>query len=84
MSDGLRAAIAGIGAYVPPKIISNADLERLVDTTDEWITQRTGIKQRHAVGPDESTATLAAEAGRRACRSAGARRVCRSAAARRA
>jgi 3-oxoacyl-[acyl-carrier-protein] synthase-3 len=67
----VRAVIAGVGAYVPEGVISNDDLARMVDTNDEWITQRTGIKQRHQVSPEESTSTLAAEAGRRACHEAG-------------
>lgn len=43
----IRAAITAVGGYVPPDVLSNADLEKMVDTTDEWITSRTGIKERH-------------------------------------
>ena len=71
MSNGLRAAITGCGAYVPSRILTNADLEQMVDTSDEWITQRTGIKQRRIADEKESTAYMAAEAGRRACQDAG-------------
>jgi len=63
--------MTGVGAYVPEKVLTNADLERMVDTSDEWITQRTGIKQRRVVSEGESTATMATEAGRRACAAAG-------------
>ncbi len=71
MSNGLRAAITGVGAYVPEKVLTNADLEKMVDTSDEWITQRTGIKERRVVCEEESTALMATEAGRRACEAAG-------------
>ncbi|MDY7010089.1 MAG: beta-ketoacyl-ACP synthase III [Planctomycetota bacterium] len=71
MNNVLRAAIAGVGAYVPASVLTNADFERIVDTSDEWITKRTGIKERHIVGEDESTVSLAVEASRRACENAG-------------
>jgi len=71
MSSELRAAIAGFGAYVPARVLTNQDLERMVETSDEWITKRTGIKQRRIAGDDESTASMATEACRRACDSAG-------------
>ena len=61
-----RAVIAGTGSAVPEKILSNEDFTKIVDTSDEWITTRTGIKTRHIAGDGESTATLAAEAARRA------------------
>src|SRR5512145_847578 len=60
------AAITGWGMAVPEQILTNADIERLVDTSDEWIRERTGIRERHISGPGESTSTLATEAGRRA------------------
>ena len=66
MLEKPRAAITGIGAVVPERVLSNADLEKIVDTSDEWITQRTGIKERRIVSEDESTATLAIESARRA------------------
>jgi len=71
MSRPLRAAIAGLGVAIPPKVMTNADLERIVDTSDEWITQRTGIKERHVVEPPQSTASLGAQAARAAIADAG-------------
>jgi 3-oxoacyl-[acyl-carrier-protein] synthase-3 len=62
----LTARIAGLGTSLPEKVLTNKDFERMVDTSDEWIMSRTGIRERHVVGPDESVATLAIEAGRRA------------------
>lgn len=60
------AIITGTGSYVPEKRLTNHDLAKIVDTSDEWITQRTGIKERRIAEPEESTATLAAHAARRA------------------
>jgi len=71
MDEGVRAAITGFGAYVPGKVLTNRDLERMVDTSDEWITQRTGIKERRIAAEAESTASMSTEAGRRACKDAG-------------
>ncbi len=65
------AIIAGTGSFVPEKRLTNDDLSKMVDTNDEWITQRTGIKERRIAGPGESTATLAAHAARRAVEAAG-------------
>ena len=65
-----RARISSLATYVPPKLLTNADLERLVDTTDEWILQRTGIRERHIVDPGVATSDLAAEAAREAIRRA--------------
>ncbi|KAB8140430.1 ketoacyl-ACP synthase III [Chloroflexia bacterium SDU3-3] len=65
------AAITGWGMAVPERRLTNADLERMVETSDEWITTRTGIRERRIVGPGESTSTLATEAGRRALAKAG-------------
>jgi 3-oxoacyl-[acyl-carrier-protein] synthase-3 len=59
-----RARISSLATYVPPKLLTNADLERLVDTTDEWILQRTGIRERHIVDAGVATSDLAAEAAR--------------------
>src|SRR5208283_3786489 len=56
---------------VPPHIVTNADIEKLVETTDEWITTRTGIRQRHVVQQDETASELAAEAARDAIGFAG-------------
>ncbi len=65
------AIITGTGSFLPEKRLTNEDLSRMVDTNDEWITQRTGIKERRIAGPSESTATLAAHAARRAVDAAG-------------
>jgi 3-oxoacyl-[acyl-carrier-protein] synthase-3 len=54
-----RVKIAGLGTYVPPRVLSNADLEKMVDTSDEWILQRTGIRERHIVDPGVATSDLA-------------------------
>ena len=71
MSVGLRAVIRGTGSALPKKRVSNAELAETVDTSDEWIVERTGIKFRHIAGLDETTATLAAEAARAALDAAG-------------
>jgi 3-oxoacyl-[acyl-carrier-protein] synthase III len=63
--------IAGLSTYVPPKVLTNADLERMVDTSDEWILQRTGIRERHIVEPGVATSDLAAVAARGAMAQAG-------------
>jgi 3-oxoacyl-[acyl-carrier-protein] synthase-3 len=65
------AIIAGTGSYVPEKRLTNDDLSRMVDTNDEWIIQRTGIKERRIAGTGESTATLASHAATRALKAAG-------------
>ena len=59
-----RAKISSIGTYVPPRLLTNADLEHMVATNDEWITERTGIRKRHIVDPGTSTSDLATEAAR--------------------
>ena len=66
-----KAVIVGTGSAVPEKVLNNADLEKMVDTSDEWITTRTGIKERRIVGPGESTATLALQASQKAIEQAG-------------
>src|SRR5712692_8116258 len=53
------AELAGTGRYVPERILTNADLEKMVDTSDQWIIERTGIRERHIAGPDESIACMA-------------------------
>ena len=63
--------IAGTGSYLPKKILSNADLEKMIDTTDEWIFTRTGIRQRHIAAKNEHTSDLALEAAKNAIASAG-------------
>jgi 3-oxoacyl-[acyl-carrier-protein] synthase III len=66
-----RVEIKSLATYVPPRLLTNADLERMVDTTDEWILQRTGIRQRHIVDEGTATSDLATEAAREAIRRAG-------------
>jgi len=61
----------GTGSYFPSNVLTNADLEQMVDTTDEWITDRTGIRQRHIIGPDETAGTMGAEAAKVAIEHAG-------------
>jgi 3-oxoacyl-[acyl-carrier-protein] synthase-3 len=63
--------IAGIGSYAPAGVLTNADLERLVDTTDEWIVQRTGMKRRHIASADQATSDLAVPAALAALSAAG-------------
>jgi 3-oxoacyl-[acyl-carrier-protein] synthase-3 len=65
------ASFRSIGAYVPEKILSNADLEKMVDTTDEWILKRTGIKERHIAADDEYTSDMAAKACEKAIERSG-------------
>ena len=62
----IRAKIIATGAYAPSRVLSNADLERLVETNDEWIVQRTGIRERRIKAPDEATSDLAIKAARQA------------------
>ncbi|MFE9633179.1 beta-ketoacyl-ACP synthase III [Streptomyces sp. NPDC006463] len=71
MTAGAPAAvICGVGGFVPPRVVTNEDLTRRLDTTDEWIRSRTGIGARHVVEPGTATSDLAVEAGRRALVSA--------------
>ncbi len=65
------SAITGWGMQVPEKVLTNADLERMVETSDEWITSRTGIKQRHIASPGETASTLSIAAARKALDRAG-------------
>src|SRR5208283_5292180 len=67
----LRARIIATGSYVPEKVLTNFDLEKIVSTTDEWITGRTGIKERRIAGEDQSTSDLALEASVNALKYAG-------------
>jgi len=66
-----HARIAGTGSYLPEKVLTNADLEKFVETTDEWIRERTGIRQRHIAAEGQTTGDLAFEAARRALDAAG-------------
>ncbi|WP_003542987.1 beta-ketoacyl-ACP synthase III [Desulfotomaculum nigrificans] len=70
-SNLVQAGIIGVGSYVPERILTNKDLEKMVDTSDEWITSRTGIKERRIADPEESTSELAVKAARRALAHAG-------------
>jgi len=67
----IRAVIMGTGSALPTRRVSNAELAQEVDTTDEWIVERTGIKFRYIAGPDETTATLATDAAKAALSAAG-------------
>jgi len=67
----LRSVVTGLGSYLPKRILSNADLEKMLDTSDAWITQRTGIKLRHIAAEDERTSTLATNAAQAALADAG-------------
>lgn len=67
----VRSAVTGVGAYLPEKVVTNADLAKFVDTSDEWIVERTGIRQRHQAAPDQPTSDLAVEAARKALAEAG-------------
>jgi 3-oxoacyl-[acyl-carrier-protein] synthase-3 len=69
--QGRTCAISGVGSYVPSKILTNAELEKMVDTTDEWIMSRTGIKERRLAAKNEFTSDLAAHAAQRALQMAG-------------
>ncbi len=66
-----RATIKSLATYVPPRVLTNADLEKMVETSDEWILQRTGIRERHIVDPGVATSDLAKEAAEEAIRRAG-------------
>jgi 3-oxoacyl-[acyl-carrier-protein] synthase-3 len=68
---GRTCSIAGVGSYLPARVLTNAELEKLVDTSDEWITTRTGIKERRVAAPDEFTSDMAARAASRALEHAG-------------
>jgi len=67
----MRSQIVGTGSYAPAKVLTNADLERMVETNDEWIVERTGIRERHVAATDEATSDMALEASRRALEMAG-------------
>jgi len=67
----IRSAVTGVGGYLPDNVMTNADLAKFVDTSDEWIIERTGIHQRHKALPGQATSDLAVEAARRALAAAG-------------
>ncbi len=66
MCESKKVGIIGLGEYLPEKVLTNKELEKLVDTTDEWITTRTGIKERRIARQDEATSDMALEAAKRA------------------
>ncbi|HIJ61771.1 MAG TPA: ketoacyl-ACP synthase III [Rhodospirillaceae bacterium] len=67
----IRSVIAGVGSYLPARLVTNAELALALDTSDEWITERTGIRQRHLAADDEKTSDLAIAAARKALAVAG-------------
>ncbi len=69
--QGRSCSIISVGSYVPERVLTNAELEKLVETTDDWITSRTGIKERHLCAENEFTSDIAAQAARRAMEKAG-------------
>ena len=68
---GRPTTIISLATYVPPRLLTNADLEQMVETTDEWILQRTGIRERHIVDPGVATSDLGTEAAVKAIANAG-------------
>ena len=66
MSQLQRVKISALGTYVPPRLLTNADLEKMVDTNDQWIVERTGIRERHLVDKGVATSDLAVAAARAA------------------
>jgi 3-oxoacyl-[acyl-carrier-protein] synthase-3 len=73
MSQRIAAKITGVAGYVPPRVVTNADLEKMVDTTDEWIRTRTGIRERHFVEPGVATSHLGTEAAKKVMAATGTR-----------
>lgn len=68
----MRSVLLGVGSYLPARVLTNAELARRVDTSDEWITERTGIRQRHIASDDEKTSDLACQAAVKALQASGA------------
>jgi 3-oxoacyl-[acyl-carrier-protein] synthase-3 len=66
MAELLDVGIAGLGSYAPEKVVTNDDLAERVETSDEWVFQRTGIRERRVIGPDECSGSMATIASRRA------------------
>lgn len=69
--QGRTCSISGVGSYVPARILTNAELEKMVDTSDEWIITRTGIRERRLAAKGEFTSDLATQAALRAMERAG-------------
>src|SRR3954468_10431641 len=70
-AEGPRVSITGLGCYVPDRVVTNAELSTLVETSDEWIVERTGIRERRIAAPDEALTDLALPAARAALAEAG-------------
>src|SRR5687768_10255973 len=66
VSEVVKVGISGTGSYVPERVLTNYDLEKLVDTSDEWIVQRTGIRERRIARPDEASGDMGTVAAKRA------------------
>ena len=66
MTKAIRVKISALGTYVPPRVLTNADLEKMVETSDQWIIERTGIRERHIVDKGVATSDLAVEAAKKA------------------
>jgi len=66
LTKPIRAKISALGTYVPPRLLTNADLEKMVDTTNDWILSRVGIRERHIVDKGVATSDLAVEAAKKA------------------
>ncbi len=62
----VRSVVRGVGSYLPERVLTNDELSKLVDTSDEWIVQRTGIRERHIAAPGETTSMLGEKAARAA------------------
>ena len=67
----IRSVVLGTGSFAPERVLSNHDLEKMVETSDDWITERTGIQERRIAQADVATSDLACEAGKRALEAAG-------------
>src|SRR5215831_3066991 len=64
MSHRIKAKISGVAGYVPPRVMTNDDLAKIVETSDEWISSRTGIRERHVVDKGMASSHMASEAGK--------------------
>lgn len=71
MTQVLRSVVTGVGGYLPSEVVTNDDLAKVVDTSDEWIRERTGIRRRHRAAPDQAVSDLAVEAAKQALERAG-------------
>jgi 3-oxoacyl-[acyl-carrier-protein] synthase-3 len=66
LANLIRAKVSALGTFVPPRLLTNADLEKMVETSDQWILERTGIRQRHIVDKGVASSHLAVEAAKKA------------------